>query len=70
MQTVVYNENGRSVGLVVGRIRDIIKQQITIESSARNKWMLGSAVILNRVTDLLDVPAILRTSDIKHLTEK
>ena len=70
MQTVVYNENGRSVGLVVGRIRDIIKQQITIESSAKNKWMLGSAVILNRVTDLLDVPAILRTSDIKHLTEK
>ena len=63
MQTVVYNENGRSVGLVVGRIHDIIKQHITVESSAKNKWILGSAVILNRVTDLLDVAAILRTRD-------
>lgn len=61
LQTVVYNENGRSIGLVVGRIRDIVREQVCVEHTAENPWILGTAVIQNRVTDLVDVHAILQT---------
>ncbi|MDD5348813.1 MAG: chemotaxis protein CheA [Chthoniobacteraceae bacterium] len=63
LQAVVYNENGRNVGLVVGRIRDITSEHVVMQTSARHTWTLGSAVIQDRVTDLLDVPAIIRASE-------
>jgi two-component system, chemotaxis family, sensor kinase CheA len=63
MQVVVYSENGRSVGLVVDRILDIVEESLTIQRSSTTLGVLGSAVVQQRVTDLVDVPAIIRQAD-------
>jgi len=63
MQVVVYSEKGRSVGLVVGRIDDIVQENITVKRHAHGNGIFGSVVIQDRVTDLLDVPAVIRAAD-------
>jgi two-component system chemotaxis sensor kinase CheA len=62
MQVVVYSEAGRSVGLVVDHIVDIVEEKLTVENPARRPGVLGSSVIQQRVTDLLDVPAIVHAA--------
>ena len=62
-QVVVFAENGRSVGLVVGQILDIVAENVTIQKRSPRAGVLGSAVIQHRVTDLLDVKAITRAVD-------
>jgi two-component system chemotaxis sensor kinase CheA len=63
MQVVVYTEQGRSVGLVVGRIRDIVQETITVKRHAHAHGIFGSVVIQDKVTDLLDVQAVIRAAD-------
>ncbi len=63
MQVVVYSEQGRSVGLVVGSINDIVEEAVTVKRDAAGDGILGSAVIQNKVTDLLDVAAVIRSAD-------
>ncbi len=63
MQVVVYSDQGRSVGLVVGRIDDIVTEAITTKRQAFGNGILGSAVIQDRVTDFLDVEAVIRAAD-------
>jgi two-component system chemotaxis sensor kinase CheA len=63
MQVVVYAEQGRSVGLVVGRINDIVQQTLTVNRAASRDGILGSTVIQDHVTDLLDVAGIIRAAD-------
>jgi two-component system chemotaxis sensor kinase CheA len=63
LQVVVYSDQGRSVGLVVAKISDIVHEEITVRRSAARDGILGSAVIQKRVTDLLDVPSIIRKAD-------
>ncbi len=60
MQVVVYSEAGRSVGLIVDRIVDIVDEKLVVQSPARRRGVLGSSVIQKRVTDLLDVPSVVR----------
>jgi two-component system chemotaxis sensor kinase CheA len=62
-QVVVFAENGRSVGLVVDQILDIVSEQVVVQRRSSRAGVLGSAVIQHRVTDLLDVHAIMRTTD-------
>ena len=63
LQVVVYSENGRSIGLVVDRILDIVETTLTIQQTGKRAGVLGSAVIQNRVTDLLDVHNLILASD-------
>lgn len=63
MQVVVYTEQGRSVGLVVNRISDIVQEAITVKRHSAGNGIFGSVVIQDRVTDLLDVQAIIRAAD-------
>ncbi len=63
MQAVVYTDNGRSVGLVVDRILDIVEEQIKMKRSAKKPGILGTLVVQGRVTDLIDVEGIIRSSD-------
>ncbi len=60
LQVVVYSEAGRSVGLVVDRIVDIVSEKLIVQSPAGRRGILGSSVIQKRVTDLLDVPTVVR----------
>ncbi|MFO1487633.1 MAG: chemotaxis protein CheW [Verrucomicrobiota bacterium] len=63
LQVVVYTEDGRSVGLVVGRISDIVDETITVKRHACGNGIFGSVVIQDKVTDLLDVQAVIRAAD-------
>jgi len=59
LQVVVYSDQGRSVGLVVDRILDIVEESFVLQRQADRKGVMGSAVIQKRVTDVLDVPGLL-----------
>ncbi len=63
LQVVVYSENGHSVGLIVDRILDIVETTLTIQQSGKRVGVLGSAVIQNRVTDLLDIRNLILATD-------
>ena len=63
MQVVVYSEQGRSVGLVVDRILDIVEEAIVAQQPSKRDGLLGSAVIQERVTDLLDVQGLVRAAN-------
>lgn len=60
LQVVVYSEAGRSVGLVVDRIVDIVDEKLVVQTPAERRGILGSSVVQKRVTDLLDVPSVVR----------
>jgi two-component system chemotaxis sensor kinase CheA len=62
LQVVVYAAVGRSVGLVVERILDIVEQELVLEQPAERAGILGSAVVQQRVTDLLDVEGVVRAA--------
>jgi two-component system chemotaxis sensor kinase CheA len=63
IQVLVLNHEGRSFGLVVERILDIVEDRADVRSAANRAAVLYSVVIGNRVTELLDIPAILRSAD-------
>jgi two-component system chemotaxis sensor kinase CheA len=63
IQVVVYTENGKSVGLMVGKIDDIVSEVITEKRHAYGNGILGSIVVQNQVTDLLDVHSVIRAFD-------
>ncbi len=59
-QVIVFSDHGRGVGLVVDRILDIVTETVAPTRSQARPGILGAAVIQQRVTDLLDVSAIVR----------
>jgi len=64
IQVLVLNHEGRSFGLVVERILDIIEDRADVRSAATRASVLYSVVIADRVTELLDIPAILRSAEV------
>jgi len=62
IQVVVYSEGKRTVGLIVDRIVDIVEEQAAVESLAPRAGVMGSFVTQRHVTDLLDLPAIVRAA--------
>jgi two-component system chemotaxis sensor kinase CheA len=63
VQVLVLNHEGRSFGLVVERILDIVADRANVRSAATRASVLYSVVIGDRIMELLDVPAILRSAD-------
>ena len=59
LHVVVYHYQGRPFGLVVGRILDIVEQALTVKGSATRDGIVGTAVIRDRVTEILDADAVL-----------
>ena len=59
LQVVVYTENGHSVGLVIDRILDIVEEPFQIQPDTGRPGVLGAAVIQQRTTEVLDLPALL-----------
>jgi two-component system chemotaxis sensor kinase CheA len=55
---VVRAEGGRRVGLVVAHILDIVEQPLALEPAGR-PGVAGTAVVEGRVTEVIDLPAIL-----------
>ncbi len=64
IQVLVLNHDGRSFGLVVERILDIVEDRADVRSPATRPAVLYSVLIGDRVTEMLDIPAILRSADV------
>jgi two-component system chemotaxis sensor kinase CheA len=62
LQVLVLNQDGHAVGLVVERILDIVEDRADVKSAATRPLVLYSVLIGDRVTELLDIPAILKTA--------
>jgi two-component system chemotaxis sensor kinase CheA len=60
LHVVVYSAQGRTVGLVVGDIVDIVEDFVRLQTEGAREGVLGRAIIQGRVTELLDVPGIVR----------
>ena len=66
IQVVVYSHEGRSVGLVVNRILDIAEEKMEIQNEATRAGVLGSLVMQEKVTELLDVKAVIQAVNVKN----
>jgi two-component system chemotaxis sensor kinase CheA len=62
LQVLVCNDEGEAIGIVVERILDIVEDRADVKSPATRAGVLYSVVINERVTELLDIPAIKRFS--------
>ena len=58
LQVIVHNGANGGVGFVVDRILDIVEEDLAIQRKSRSHGLLGSAVIQQKVTDLLDVETL------------
>jgi two-component system chemotaxis sensor kinase CheA len=62
IQVVVYSEGKHTVGLIVDRILDIVEECAAVESLTPRVGVVGSFVTQRHVTDLLDLPGIMRSA--------
>ncbi len=63
MQVVVCTVDGRRVGLMVERIIDIVEENLRVKRPASREGVSACVVIQGRVTELLDLPAVVRLAD-------
>jgi two-component system chemotaxis sensor kinase CheA len=63
LQVLVLENESQSFGLVVNQILDIVECTLEPQSPATRAGVLHSSVVADRVTELLDVSAVLRTGE-------
>jgi two-component system chemotaxis sensor kinase CheA len=52
---IVFSDEDRNMGILVKEIVDIVEQQIVIDLSGQRPGYLGSAIISEKATDIVDV---------------
>ena len=62
VQVIVFTDGTRHIGVVVDEIVDIVDEPIKVRRGSSAPGLLGSAVIGGRVTDLLDLHAVVGAS--------
>jgi two-component system chemotaxis sensor kinase CheA len=60
---VVYAHQNKHVGLVIGQILDIVDESVTVESKATRAGVKSTAVVADRVTEILDIHEMIRAAD-------
>lgn len=66
-QVLVCHNDGQTVGVLVERILDIVEDTAEVQYPATRAGICYSAVINGRVTELIDIPAILRSSGMQQV---
>jgi two-component system chemotaxis sensor kinase CheA len=61
-QVVVYARGERQVGLVVGSVLDVVEEEVAARSPTNRPGVLFTGVVQGRVTEFLDVDALIRTA--------
>jgi two-component system chemotaxis sensor kinase CheA len=67
---VVYSSRGRSVALIVSDIVDIVAEGTVVHSDVEDYGLVGSALIRDRVTEMLDVRAAILAADPMYFDEE
>jgi len=62
LQVIVFREGERYVGVVVDEILDIVDDAVTIKRAGSVHGLLGSGVVGGKVTDFVDLGALLETA--------
>ena len=70
LQAVVYNENGRNVGLVVESTLDITDASFTSKGQASRPGVDFTAVINGKVSEFVDVKYVIRSAIPEFFNEK
>jgi two-component system chemotaxis sensor kinase CheA len=70
VQVIVFQHEGKRIGLLVEEILDIVEEQITVRSRVGRPGILGSAVVSNRVTDFVDLRYLIEATDPEWFTSK
>ena len=65
LQGIVYSGKGKRVGIVIDRILDIVQEELKVKSPPTRFGVLCTTVIGGRVTELLDMPALLTAFESK-----
>jgi two-component system chemotaxis sensor kinase CheA len=60
VQAIVFDDSGRSVGIVVDQILDVVEDTVTVRCKTSRKGLLGSAVVGKHVADFLDLNYVIR----------
>ena len=55
LSVLVFSDRGRSVGLVVERILDIVETQLDLKLASARAGSSGTAVIAGKATEIIDV---------------
>lgn len=53
--TLIFSDGRRTMGLMIDEIIDIIEEHINIQINSSNPQLLGSAIIKEKATDIIDV---------------
>lgn len=70
LQVVVISKEGRRLGLVVDRIVDIVDEELGAPTRTEQPGVLCSAVIHDRVTNVLDVSSVFQHSQLSPMEEQ
>ena len=57
---VVHEDGLHRVGIVIDRVLDVVEEQVVPTEVGKRNGVLGSAVVQDRVTDLVDLDAVVR----------
>jgi two-component system chemotaxis sensor kinase CheA len=57
---IVFRDGERAVGLAVERVVDVVEQVVHVTPHGAGRHRLGAAIVAGKVTELLDLPAVLR----------
>ncbi len=63
LNLVVFEHGEGTVGLVVGRVLDIVEQTVVVRRPSSREGIVECAVIRDRLTEILDVDWVVRTAD-------
>jgi two-component system chemotaxis sensor kinase CheA len=65
IQVVVFEHNHRNIGLRVERIMDVVEEQVRMQETGTRLGVRGTAVIKDKVTEVIDLPAIIESANLQ-----
>ncbi|WP_370250513.1 chemotaxis protein CheA [Nocardioides sp.] len=60
LSVVVHEDGDHRVGIVIDRVLDVVDETVVASEVGRRPGVLGSAVVQDKVTDLVDLDAVVR----------
>jgi len=67
LQAVVFSYGDKRIGVVVDEILDIVEERIQVRAASSGRGIQGSAVVGGKVTDFIDLRALLDSADERWL---
>jgi len=66
VRAFVYQSGQHLIGFIVRRIVDIIEQEVNLSTPYKRNGLVGSAIIQEKVTDIVDIGSIIKSSDLQY----